>query len=267
MLARLALRLAAIEALAPSALATTGPWPTPAGPRVYDSRQDVIDGLDQVESRPILIVYTEETESDPAGSGRSRPDSVIATLVVECMVAAKGLVEYEQPDGTTVEVGTLEAPIMDRRLEALIDNLEAIVIRRLQGRAVLDPAIGAFRKVATEIRSINSVPTRDASRTVRLAARTLSIKIKIPADEWSEPSFSAQSSTGLDLLPEPLRSVANALPVGSDARALCVAVAASISSVSPVAPLAGVSIYAAHDRLPTANDADVKASVITPPSP
>ena len=66
-LARLALRLAAIEALLPSAVAATGPYPTVAGAQVYDSRLDPIADPDaweafltEVEGNPIVIVYTEE---------------------------------------------------------------------------------------------------------------------------------------------------------------------------------------------------------------
>jgi hypothetical protein len=241
MLSRLALRLAAVEALCPAAAAAAGPYPTIAGPRVYDSRQDPIESLDEMEQRPLLLVYTEQSTSDPYPKGNSSPDATVVLLVVEALIAAKAMVTVEMQDGSTRVVGELEAPIMERDHEALLDLLEATVRRRLEGRYDVDAATQLFRKVAWDIHHVESVPMRDATKTVRLAGRTLTFRVKIPTDRWAEPSVTPAAPTGLDRLPEPLRTVALAVPETSSARAACDQVADLLGEPDALAALgAGV---------------------------
>src|SRR4051812_48348079 len=141
-LSRLALRLAAYEALNPFASIKSGPWPTIAGANVYDSRLDpglTVDDPDawdsfvtSIEGRPIVIVYTEEHDTSPT-SGEYPADRHIADLVVELMIATRGTVEIPRADGSPIEVGSVEMALTDRQREALLDFLEG------QVRKLLDP--------------------------------------------------------------------------------------------------------------------------------
>ena len=101
-LARLALRLAAVEALCPAAAlaaSPAGPFPTVAGDRVYDSRIDLIaaaEGTDdlaaalaEIENKPILVVYTEEQGTTPYGEVKYPAGEEIVTLVIEAMIASR----------------------------------------------------------------------------------------------------------------------------------------------------------------------------------
>ena len=259
MLSRLALRLAAVEALAPTAALTTGLWPTVAAGRVFDSRQTPLDGLVDEEARPLIVVYTEGAEARPFGDGKTRPDHIVCDLVVELMLIVKGAVELQRPDGTVVTEGAVGTPIMERQHEALLDLLEAQVTRRLRGEVDVDTDTLRFRAVAKEIGAITSVPQRDETRTERLAARTLVFSCRIPADAW--PAQGALA--GVARLPEPLASVYAGLPAGSSARAAAGLVAGLLADVAPKIPLLGIDLDAALERAAGA-DPDVSFSADFP---
>ncbi len=209
MLNRIALRFAAVEALCPQAMAATGPWPTIAGNRVFDSRQDPVDLLDADEQRPIVMVYTEEHEGTAFGrASRFGFDEQVVSLVFELMIATRGQMPVKRPDGTEEIIGTVDVPVSDWRHEMLLDMLEALVVRAMTSNS---PASEAFRKVAVEIRQMASVPLRSEEKTVRLAARTLTLQVQVRADEW--PLDPAASGTGL--LPSPLFDLLPYFPVGT----------------------------------------------------
>jgi hypothetical protein len=271
-LSRLALRLAAIEALCPAATIATGPYPTIAGNRVDDSRIDLLAqarspedldaALDALEDRPLLVVYTEEQHTAPYGTVKYDATENVVVLVVEAMIGAKGQIQIgENPDGSAIMLGALDAPVTDRQHEATLDLLESQV-RFLFDPKQTAPCAELFRKTAWEIREIHSDPQRAADRTLRLAARTIKFHIKVRAEVWKAGAA----------LPEPLASVAAALPAGSSGAALL----AALAPFSPAAPAtarpdrgAGFVITAPIDRPPNANSpppGDVAAFVpATPP--
>ena len=248
-LARLALRAAAIEALCPWSAIQGGPSPTIAGPRVYDSRQQPIDGLSELETKPILIVYTEDDTSTPYEGGRKNSDEQIVQLVVEVMIAARGAVEVDNPDGTKGTIGTLVSPISDPQQEALLDLLEAAARRLLDTRNQA-PSSAALLAVAMEIRHIESQPQRADDKATRLAARTLKIQFKIKPDVWPKAPV-LPVPIGLDALPEPLRSVAQVFDPASDGGILCASIAQMVPGAPPApTPLEGIGIVTDVDRDP-----------------
>jgi hypothetical protein len=248
MLARLALRLAAIEALCPSAgLAAGGPWPTIAGPRVYDSRLDPIAAAETAEAlssavaglegKPVVIVYTEDDHILPFEGSRVPVRDYVVTLVIEMMVAAPAYIDVTTPSGATeTRIGGVEAPLTDRQHEAVLDMLEAGV------RFVLDrenhaPTAVLFRTVARETRQVTSDPQRAADRTLRLALRTLKYHVAVARDAWSRAP-----AAGLGGLPEPLRALALALPAGSSGAALCATLAGLLPAPVALPRLEGVDV-------------------------
>lgn len=250
---RLALRLAAVEALCPAAYEATGPYPTLAGSLVYDSRQVPIDQLAPDKPRPVLLVYTEEDKGTPWGSGRHRPDEVLVTLVVEALIAARGTVLIDLPDGSTDTVGVADVGPTDPEHEALLDVLEAQVRYILDARQPA-PSAALYRRIAMEVRSVESVPLRDAEKTTRLAFRTISFSVQVKTTEWPAPGQPAG-------LPEPLRTVAEALPEGSYGRRICDRVAGLVPTPPGLVPLEAVDIFAGIGRMPTAEDYDLRARV------
>jgi hypothetical protein len=265
-LARLALRLAAVEALCPWSAIQGGPYPTPAGPRVYDSRQQPIDGLSDLETKPILIVYTEDDASTPYEGARRNADEQIVVLVVEEMIAAKAEVEFDAPDGSKSTIGTLVSPISDPQQEMLLDLLEAAVRRLLDTRNEM-PSSAALARVAMEIRRVESQPQRADDKATRLAARTLKLHIKVKPDAWPT-SPAVPAPTGLTALPEPLRSVAAVLDPASDGGQACAAIAVLVPGAPPApVALAGIGITTDVDRDPENKFPTQVFSEAAPPTP
>lgn len=233
-LSRLALRLAAVEALCPAASIASGPYPTVAGPRVDDSRIDLIAAaespeelaaaLSVLENKPLIVVYTEEHGTMPYGDGQFKYPAAenTVTLVIEAMIAGTGVMNVELPDGTIQSIGTLEAPVTDRQHEAVLDVLEAQVCYIFDGINRV-PSAFLFRKVAMEVRMIHSDPQRASDRTLRLASRTIKFHIKVKETAWPQVPV-LPTPTGFDLLPEPLRTIAKGLRPGSSGAVLCTSI-------------------------------------------
>ena len=273
-LARMALRLAAYEALNPYPTMQTGPWPTIAGKNVFDSRVDLLQEDDkpdiaaELEGKPLLIVYTEEDIATPYQGGRKVPDEQVVHLVVEAMIAARGEVDVPLPDGTTATVGTIEAPISDRQHEAMLDLLEALV-RRLLDTRNLAPSSALYGQVALETRGIQSFPQRGSDRVTRMAARTIKFEVKVRPDTWP-PFLANPAPTGLAMLPQPLQAVALGLPAGSSGLAVCQQTAASLQPPmpQPTTPLQ-IAIVSDLDQHP-GNAAPIQTSslvVVGPATP
>jgi len=264
-LSRLALRLAAIEALKPAASVADpdGLFPTLAGLRVFDSRIDAIESLsDDEKGAPIAIVYTETTKSSPYDGSKHRPDEHFVDLVIEALMAFRSEVEVTSPDGTTVSVGGYETPITDRESEAILDVHEAL-IRRVFDRKAAVASASLFFRVAMEVRSIDSEPLRDSDKTTRLAQRTIRFACKVKGEAWAPPAIAAEPPVGLQRLPEPLQMVALALPDGSAGRAICDKMAGLIPEAGALISLSGIDFFVAANRTPTAADFDVRARVDT----
>lgn len=252
----LALRLAAVEALCPSALIATGPMPTLAGNLVYDSRIDLIAGaaspeeitaaLERLENRPLVVLYTEEVKWSAYSSG-GHADMMTVDLVAEVMLAATGVIVQQGADGSVEQIGTLEAPATDRAREADIDMLAWQVESLLDIRLML-PSQHLLPLVQMKRIDGDSVPQRAADRSIRLGARTLRFRVQVKKERWP---------TAAGLLPEPLASVAAALPAGSSGRQICDRLAAlTAGPPPPPPPLEGVYIVTNYRSSVAADDPD-----------
>lgn len=274
-LARLALRLAAVEALCPAATSSSGPWPTIAENRIYDSRidpialaetpEDLAAAYEALEGKPVVVVYTEDDDLHPYTQKFDAAEYVV-TLVIEIAFGARGTLELTSTNDagevTTTVYGSDEAqPLTDRQQEALIDLLDAQV-RRVLIKDNRVPSAELYRKVAMETRQVHSDPQRASDRTLRLGLRTTKFHVKCKKEVW--PVYAASPApTGLDRVPEPLRSVALALPAGSSGRTLVENMVGYIAP-APTPPTPGslaVDMKASLDgRAPTDTDFDVHAS-------
>ena len=202
-LSRTALRLATMEALAPSAavLANTGPWPTLATKYVYDSAIDPIEDLQPTERRPIAVIYTEDDAGEGGQKAGGPPFKRIVDLVIELSVAVM------LPDGDVFVAGL---PITDGELESSLDLFEGQVLFAL----MIGPTGMLWRSLtARRVSETHSVPKRTGEEGIRLAMRTLRLKTQIPDDVY--PAAPESAPVGNDALPEPLKTVIAALAAGS----------------------------------------------------
>lgn len=245
MLSRLALRIAVMEALAPTGAAA---FPTIAQNRVFDSRIDHLDSLDAEEARPLLVITTDDTVAGLYGTAPDNPEDTTVTLTVEAMVATRGTVSIPaEGGGAPVEVGDVYTGATDAEREAVLDLLEA-QLRRVLARSNRMPTAALLREVVVDVHHIDSQPFRDSDRAVRLSARAIKFSVRVFADEWPLP--------GLAGLPQPLARVAAALPAGSPYTAILASLAATLSA-TPALPAAPGEIHIAVgiDRLPASEAA------------
>lgn len=225
-LERTALRIAAVEALAPAAQfdAATPSWPTLAGNHVYDSEMSPIDDLSVDEKRPIVIVYSERDQSTFPQDYGGAPIGRSITLRIEMSVVAAIDVDGE----TYIVALPTSAPEVEAQLDLLEDQV--MFALRYGATGALYRKIGGARIVGQM-----SEPDRSGEEAVRIAMRTLTLTLA-PSPSCTDPS-PAIAATGLDRLPEPLRTVAQALPASSYATPILATLAAAVATPPVRTPL------------------------------
>jgi hypothetical protein len=212
--------------------------------------------LSALENKPIVTIYTEDDHNEPYGSAKAFPDEQTVTLVAEIMIAQVGQIQVEGPNGTPQPIGALEAGATDREREGILDLIDSQVRRVLDTRNNLAPLM---LPVAMELRSIHDDPQRDAHRSVRLALRTVKFHFKIKKELW--PAMGSTPPSGIAGLPCPLRNVAEQLPAGSSALAMCTLIASSLAAPPPLpSPLESIRIWAPINRGADASNAETVAS-------
>ena len=225
-LARLALRLAAIEGLRPTAavLARAG-FPTIAGVHVLDSSLEPIEDLQPDLAQAIIGVYTEHDDG-MAGQKRGGPPFLATIdLVFEISVVVK-----VASDGDPT-IFVVADPETDAELEASLDLLEA----QIKFVLLYAPAGQIWRNVShNKVQAPRSVPHRSSEEGRRLAKRTMTWKVEVQ-ESCFDPA-PVIGPAGFDIFPEPLRSFAAALPAGSYALKILNGLAAE--PTAPVMPIA-----------------------------
>lgn len=238
-LARTALRLLVAEALCPAGTPDAGPWPTIAGRMVYDSRLVPAEDLAEAERRPVVMIYTDETEGAPRQTNGRLPLAVQVDLRIEIAIPQLVSVTVEDEDGETREEVFAGFPLTDPEAEAHLDLLESQVAFALfQG-----PTGALLRKLMPpKLKEFSSVPFRSGEERTRKAMRSLTFRLtEVPADCFDQP-IGADLPEGLARLPQPLRGVAEALPEGSTGRATALALAGQVSVLPAVPKITGIDL-------------------------
>lgn len=222
-LARTALRLAVIEALAPHALlAADGPWPTIAGPRFFDSLVAPLDMTTLEHRVPVVGVFVDEQTTEGYGSATE----VFGQGRQQVKLAFELVVPF-------VEEGEVGLGLTDAGLEARLDLLQYQILERLKAALHLKP----LAAVLLSIGKVASTPWRDPDTQERLSSRRIELDAHIRQDK-PVPA----TGMGLDLLPDPLRGVARALPPLSAAYALCEALATLLAPEPGLPDLESIAV-------------------------
>ena len=204
--------------------------PTIAESRVFDSRMsDFAPESSLGDAKPSVIVTTDGDEGEALSKQNGGPPFIrMVDLVVEL-----AMVQTLQ-DGSDFVIGY---PDTDARHEASLDLLEFQIIRRL----AYDPAPMSvlFRKF-TRIRKHDCHRQVLDDTGVKIAARILTLTCEVNDDQVQIYNTASTAPTGFDLLPQPLRMVAQALPAGSSGLDICTAMAAALTPVV-APPLDGVN--------------------------
>jgi len=188
MLNRLMLRLGVVNALSPQKGETA---PTIAGANVFDSRIDDIEFDGELTELPIVIVYAEEDELilEDRGAGYG---AFLRHVNVRIEIAL-GSFSASVIDGQ--KHVTYGLPTTDSELEALLDMFEAQIWRTLWHP--IRPASLAVQQIITQVDGWSSLVSRSSSDNNRLAARTITMRCRIPQDcRWG--------TSTVPLLPAPV---------------------------------------------------------------
>lgn len=160
-LTRTMMRVATIKALAGATL---------AGDAVFDSAIDPIDQRISVEARPLIVVYTDDEEGEPAGRADLLQGDRVE-LVIECVVAGRVTIEVQNDDGTTTPAVQISLPTTDAGLEITLDLIEAQVIRTLLSAPA--PWAVTWRSLAPRVHKHLSRRGASAEQGNRFAVRQL----------------------------------------------------------------------------------------------
>lgn len=254
-LARTALRLAVIEALAPFAQigAADPAWPTFAADRVLDSTIEIDDEASAQRRDPRVAVFVDEAKTEALGTaqdvltlgdGRER-----ATLAFEIMVPA--VVRHDDQIWLAPAAGT------DAMAEGFLDMIEEQIRQRINDARLSKPLCD----VLVRVDEVSSNPWRDADLDLRLSARRVEFACVIrQGGRWPAPA-----ENGLDALPSPLREVAQGLPAGSYGRIVCDTVAAALGDRAVFPALAELRLAARLARQAGDAPAETPDATTTPP--
>lgn len=210
-LARTALRLAVVQALTADVVIAGL-----CGPRIYDSR---IGELDSAEPVPVLVILTEDASGSAYSENNGGPPfEQRCDLVFEMSLRLLATVDG-QAGIMLVET--------DREAEALLDLIEDRAIETVTVGAT--PQARLIREVVTrKATEFKSVRFSSDETGVKLAVRVVHLTMQLTGDD---PEIAGAGSFAL--LPEPLRSVAESLPIGSSARDTCLRLVSALAGTAP----------------------------------
>lgn len=200
MLSAEAMRLAAVEVLCPTASLTSGVFPTLAGSAVLDSRAVALQDLD--ESRvytPVLALHTRSSEAALRGQGAA-VDDTDAHAILE-VVAELAVVAQDESGGAYADAmagGDADARLV---LAALAAQVRWLLTQAEAGRL--------FRRVVKAVERIDEETFGVPELGIRWQRVTLRFHCHISDDDFSDAPG----------LPEPLATIAAALPANSYAKA------------------------------------------------
>jgi hypothetical protein len=231
--ARLALRLAMIETLAPTGKLEAAPWPTLAGEVVMDSQTEPTDQRHIADKHPMIGVFTDDDEARPYGSGVDIMNGADATVDLSFEV----IVPMRLPPTGTASGDLVLYAVTNPQVEARLDLVCGQIMQAIRNGL----ADGPLSAVVKSIVKRESHTYRDAETDARLNARRLNVTVGVkPSAGTGDPS-----AAGLARLPEPLRAVAELLPTGSYGRKICEALAEAVPGGPPAAPpLEGIGLSA-----------------------
>ncbi len=252
-LARTALRLIATAALK----GAPGARPTIAEGRVYDSRNsDIAPEEYSEDAKPVVIVLTDNDEGDALSKQNGGPPfHRNIDLVVEIGMVARAALYDDNDEPIGYSIGY---PDTDARLEASLDLLEFQITRCLAYD--LNPLSALFRKTARIWKHECHRQVEDTPG-IKIACRILTLTCEVQDDRVSILNQADTQPTGLDVLPEPLRSVAKALPAGSSGADIASTMAAELTPIT-APPLEGVDVSAdASEGRPGVETIDVNVNL------
>lgn len=189
---RLVSRLAVVSALNNFMQA---PWPTLAGPNIFDSKIEPVEDMKTDRMFPCGVVYT-DYDRDHWNKGRKIHNDRLLTITLELLIVQTREVEVsEQP------AYQLDCPVTDSEIESSLDMFETQIFRALGAD---NEAANAFSHICASYDNVVSRRGASAEGGQRLAARQISLEMKASRDYPD------------GTIPEPIGAFLNKLEQGAD---------------------------------------------------
>ncbi|MBS9720179.1 hypothetical protein JYU29_05695 [Tianweitania sp. BSSL-BM11] len=228
MLAAEAMRLAAIEALCPTACKVSGAnWPTLAEHRVYDSAAILAEELADGEPyTACLSLYTEDVRIERRGDGATSSIGFPTAVLV---------INVELATSSTDEDGILQVlPLVedDPQARLVLGALCAQVRKQL----VYAPAGSIFREIAGSVEDLRIETFTLPQFDIRWMRNTMRLTCRIKDDKFTDE----------DGMPEPMLSLFNRLPEGSYAKGKLIQLQSAFAATTRT-PLEGIRFSTSGD--------------------
>lgn len=172
-LTRIALRIAAVEALKGKTL---------VGDNVLDSPNGALDvqadgSLRTDEEKPFISVYTDQSKVENVG-GRTLTENGLADIVFEMGISA-AMTELDPETGLSTLVG-INVPASDSTKEFFLDIVQRQLVDALNDPD--DPWAEIYRGLHYRVRKIEYVGARNADDGQRLAGHQMRITVELADD-------------------------------------------------------------------------------------
>ena len=230
-LTRTALRLVVLEAIKGATIADN---------RVFDSRMDdLAPDAFTGDELPTAILLTDKDEGSSLSEQNGGPPFMRETeLSIELGMTQR--VRNVSEEGAAPEE-FLIYPDTDARLEAALDTFEFQIVRHLQyadtDLCILFRRFWRIMKYDCHRQVMDEVGVKVACRVLTLHCKSNDDRVII------YNSVTDTLPTGYNVLPDPLKSVCNLMPLGSGGRDICDIVSAAYTTLT-LPPLEGVDIQA-----------------------
>jgi hypothetical protein len=201
MLSPEALRLVTVEVLRPhAAVVAKSGFPTVAMGNVFDSREIPVQAIDpDRDYTPVIAIHSGDASSTPRSEASDFTDvdhRAVLDIVVELAIRS------EDEGGAFADAMAGSDPQARLVLSALCSKIRFLLERSAKG--------ASWRKLVKRVVSCESMPFAVPDLGLRFQRVTLRYTVELSADVYDLDNGG---------LPEPLRSVAAALPEGSYAKA------------------------------------------------
>lgn len=166
---RLLTRIAAVSALNNF---MEQPWPTIAGPNIFDSKIEPVDDTPFDRAFPTCVVYTDYDRNHWNKGSRIHSDRLL-TLTLELLV-----VTAEKVGGDSVTY-QLDCPVTDSEIETSLDMFETQIFRALSAG---NEASNCFSYLCPTYDAVISRRGASVEGGLRLAARQITLETKALRD-------------------------------------------------------------------------------------
>jgi hypothetical protein len=184
---RLVTRLAVVSALNNYLQA---PWPTLAGPNIFDSKIEPVEDMATDKVFPCCVVYT-DYDKDPWTKGAKIHTKRMMTVTLELLIVQA----KQQADVNTYQ---LDCPQTDSEIETSLDMFEVQILRAIsRGNEASD----AFNYICPTYQNVVSRRGASVEGGVRLAARQITMEMESIRDNIAG-TIPAEIAAFLDKLEE-----------------------------------------------------------------